>query len=470
MADQVHFIGIGGVSMSGLAEILHTQGRRVTGSDAKSSGITEHLESLGIPVFIGHSAEHLEGGPDLVVHTAAVKSDNPELIAAREKNIPIIDRAELLGRLMRQFSRPICVSGTHGKTSTTSMITDILLAAGWDPTVSVGGFLDSIGGNFRMGGHDLFVVESCEYFDSFLKFTPYVGLILNVDRDHLDYFSSLEAIEESFCCFARSIPAAGCLVICARIPSLRKIIEGLPCRVLTYGDGGADICASDVCYDAEGFPSFTVLTRGGAIGRISLKARGEHNVLNALAACAAALTLGVPTELILAGLSRFSGVRRRFESKGEFRGVRVIDDYAHHPTEIKATLAAAQKAAHRQIWCVFQPHTFSRTQALMDEFSDSFADADRVAILDIYAAREKNTGLIHARQLADKIREKGKDVQYFSSFQEAKKYLEENCIPKDLLITMGAGDVYLLGESLLNAQLSTAPPPKTSRQKCSGQS
>jgi UDP-N-acetylmuramate--alanine ligase len=453
--DFVHFIGIGGVSMSGLAEILHTRGIKVQGSDMKESDATRRLESLGIKVFIGHSAQNITDGLDLAVYTAAVKLDNPEIRAAQEKGIKIIDRAELLGGLMEDFENPICVSGTHGKTSTTSMVTEILLAAGMDPTVSVGGHLDSINGNFRMGATRHFVVESCEYFNSFLKFYPKIGVILNVDSDHLDYFHNLEEIQESFKKFAGNIKGGGTLVIWAGTPGIEKITAGLDCGIVTYGAPGSDVTSYDVSFDGEGFPEFGVIYKGQDLGKIKLGVRGEHNVLNALAAAAVGMIAGAPVESITAGLSRFGGARRRFEKKGEYKGALVADDYAHHPTEIRATLAAAKKMSHDRLWCVFQPHTYTRTKALLEDFAGSFGDADEVLVLDIYAAREKNTGDVHALQLAHKIKEKGKNAIYFPSFQDAETHLRENLVPRDLLITMGAGDVYLIGEKLVSEELST---------------
>jgi UDP-N-acetylmuramate--alanine ligase len=459
--DFVHFIGIGGVSMSGLAEILHTRGIKVQGSDMRESDATRHLEKLGIKVFIGHSYDNVTDGLDLAVYTAAVKLDNPEIKAAQDKGIKIIDRAELLGGLMEDFETPICISGTHGKTSTTSMVTEILLAADMDPTVSVGGHLDSINGNFRMGSNNHFVVESCEYFNSFLKFYPKIGVILNVDSDHLDYFHNLEEIQESFKKFAGNIKEGGTLIIWADTPGIEKIIDGLTCEIITYGAPGADVVSYDVAFDEDGYPEFGIIYKGQDLGKIKLGVRGDHNVLNALSAAAAGMIAGAPVESIAQGLSRFGGARRRFERKGSYKGALVADDYAHHPTEIKATLAAAKKMSQDRLLCVFQPHTYTRTKALMDDFAGSFTNADQVLVLDIYAAREKNTGDVHSLQLAQRIKEKGKNAIYFPSFQDAEIYLRENLVPRDLLITMGAGDVYLIGEKLVSEELSTLSTGKT---------
>jgi UDP-N-acetylmuramate--alanine ligase len=453
MGKHVHFIGIGGISMSGLAEILYNKGWKVTGSDGKPSDITAHLESLGIRVVIGQSADNITEGIDLVVYTAAIKPDNPELLEARARNLKIIDRAELLGALMKDFGCPVCISGTHGKTSTTSMITEILLAAGMDPSVSVGGFLDAINGNFRMGYSQYFVVEACEYADSFLKFYPKIAVVLNVDRDHLDYFAGIEEIRASFRRFARNLPDDGTLVVCGEVSP--SVWEGLKCRVITYGTEGSRITAENLEFDNDGFPGFTIKDDGEIIGAVLLRVPGEHNVKNALAACAAARAAGADNESVIAGLSRFGGAKRRFEEKGSFNGVRVIDDYAHHPTEIKATLAAASMIRHNRVFCVFQPHTYTRTLALLDEFARCFTDADKIIVLDIYAAREKDTGAINAQTLAERIAAAGSDAIYCPSVETARDYLMEQCAPGDICITVGAGDVYLLGESLIDRQLCT---------------
>ncbi|MDR0999931.1 MAG: UDP-N-acetylmuramate--L-alanine ligase [Clostridiales bacterium] len=457
---KAYFIGIGGVSMSGLAEILRSKGWIVSGSDVKSSEITESLKLLGVTVYKGHSASNITPDIDLVVNTSAVKPDNPEMEAAGLLGIKIVDRARLLGEIMREFDCPICVAGTHGKTSTTSMVADILLAANMNPTVSVGGYLASIGGYFKLGGKEYFVVESCEYCDNFLKFYPKIGVILNIDADHLDYFSSLEQIKQSFREFAKKIPADGALVVFEGVD--KEVYEGLECKVITYGmekgsvkgddyDGHAadHFFADGVEYDTDGHPAFTIYHNGERLGDVTPKIHGEHNVLNALAATAASMAAGANFESVAAGLNSFDGAKRRFEDKGIFNGARVIDDYAHHPTEIVATLTAASKSKHKKIYCVFQPHTYTRTKALASEFANSFGSADVVLVMDIYAAREKDTGLIHSRDLADRINSTGTSAIYCDSVELARNFLIEHCGAGDLLITVGAGDVYLLGESLV---------------------
>lgn len=452
---NIHFIGIGGISMSGLSEILHRRGYRITGSDSTPSKITRHLEELGIRVYYGHHPDNLPTDAELIVHTAAVKDDNPEMMEAKERGLPVIDRALLLGIIMKWYKNPIAVSGTHGKTTTTSMISEIFLAAELDPTITLGGVLPAIGGNFRMGGSENFIAESCEYFDSFLKFYPRIGIILNIEEDHLDYFKNLHHIETSFHTFALNIPKDGTLVINGALSSLKKITEDLPCKVITYGTTSDHWYAENISIDTEGRYSFDLIGFGDKKGRISLSVYGKHNIENALAACAASVESGVDMVSIQKGIANFKGTCRRFEYKGSISGIEIFDDYAHHPTEIRACLQGASLYPHNNLWCVFQPHNYSRTKTLLDEFGKSFVLADKVVLLDIYSNRETNPSIVHSLDLLKKVKETGKEAHYFSSFEEAETFLLENCFPKDLLITMGAGDVYLLGESMLRTGLST---------------
>lgn len=452
---NVHFIGIGGVSMSGLAEILKSKGMHVRGSDNKASSLTEHLKSIGIDILIGQSYENIADNCDLVVYTAAVKEDNPEMVSARDKNIKIIDRAELLGVIMDCYKKSVAVSGTHGKTTTTTMISKILLEAEKDPTINVGGIFKAIGSNFRVGNSDFFVAESCEYFDSFLKFFPYVGIILNIDKDHTDYFKTMEQMEASFNHFAKNISKDGCLVINTGIKNFDSIIDNVECQIITYGITEGDYQAKNIIFSEDGKPAFDIYYKDSFIKSINLDVTGLHNVENSLASFAACTFLGLSPEEIAIGLENFEGAKRRFEFKGSFNGITIIDDYAHHPTEIAATLSAAKKFKHNKIYCIFQPHTYSRTKALLDRFAGAFEDADAVIVTDIYSARETDTLGIHSMNLVEEIRKTGKEVYYFSSFKEAEDFLLEKSVPNDMLITMGAGDVYLLGESLLLTGLST---------------
>ena len=453
MKKRIHFIGIGGVSMSGLAEILHEQGYIVSGSDRSESNITSHLEELGICVFIGHKKENITADIDTVVYNAAIKADNPERVVAKEKSIHLIDRAELLGQIMKNYQYPISIAGTHGKTSTTSMISEIFLNADKDPTISVGGFLPSIGGNFKMGHSEYFIVESCEYWDSFLQFYPHIAVILNIELDHVDYFKDYKQLLLSFRKFSENIGENGTVIICGEIKNLDYITENLKCNILTYGYEGCDCYAKNISFHTNGCPSYDLYFHGKFVQRITLSVFGEHNVLNSLASFCVACLSDISIQQIADGLKSYSGVDRRFQLKGSFNEVTVVDDYAHHPTEIKVTLKAARSRECHEIWCVFQPHTYSRTEGFFEEFAKSFDDCDYLILVDIYAARETNNKNIHAKDLANKIAKSGKKVFYFDSFAKTEKFLIDNCVPNDLLITMGAGDVYLIGEHIVTKNL-----------------
>ena len=454
--SRVYFAGIGGISMSGLAEILADAGFQVSGSDRVKSSLTQTLEARGISVFYGQRRENITDDIDCVVFTSAIHKDNPEYIAAHEKNIPCLTRAELLGQIMKNYSTPIAVSGTHGKTTTTSMISEILLCADKDPTLSIGGMLKTIGGNIRVGKSGLFVTEACEYTNSFLSFFPKIGIILNIEEDHLDFFKDIEEIRFSFHRFARLLPADGALIINGDIPRLGEIIQGLSCRVITFGahstgaDGGPmDYYPSRIEHDEWGHPSFQLHSPGGCVREFRLQVPGDHNVSNATAAAALADLLGIDSAVTAKALLAFSGTDRRFEYKGKIGGVTIIDDYAHHPTEITATLKAAENISHNTLWCVFQPHTYSRTRAFLKDFAQALCLADKVVLADIYAARETDTLGISSDTLKKEIEALGHECFYFPSFDEIENFLLENCTTGDLLITMGAGDVHKIGETLL---------------------
>lgn len=447
---HVHFIGIGGISMSGLAEILLNRHFTVTGSDMQASDMTKHLEETGAKVVIGQKAENITDDIDLVVYTAAIHESNEEFAAAKNKGIPMMTRAALLGQIMANFAKSIAVAGTHGKTTTTSMLTHILLQADTDPTVSVGGMLDRIGGNIRVGHSDLFLTEACEYTNSFLHFFPKISVILNIEEDHLDFFKDLEDIRHSFHQFAELLPEDGTLIINAEIKDYAEIYEGLSCNVVTYGTNGCfDYSAKNITYDENGHVAFDLFRRGEYADHIQLSVTGDHNVSNALSAIAVADILGLSIDITKRGLLSFTGTDRRFEYKGEFNGVTVIDDYAHHPTEILATLKAAQHSLHNSVWCVFQPHTYTRTKAFFHEFAEALSHADHLVLADIFAARETDTLGISSADLAKETEKLGTDTHYFPSFAQIEAFLKENCRPGDLLITMGAGDVVTIGENLL---------------------
>lgn len=447
---KVHFIGIGGISMSGLAEILLNAGFTVSGSDRAASELTDKLKEEGAKIFIGQRASNITEDIDLVVYTAAIKEDNPEMAQAIEYKLPLMTRADLLGQIMKNYETSIAVSGTHGKTTTTSMITSILLDAEADPTVSVGGMLPSIGGNIRIGNSGCFVTEACEYTNSFLSFFPTISVILNIDEDHLDFFKDINDIRNSFRRFAELLPDNGLLVINADIDDTGEITKNVKSKVVTYSaEGDADYTASEVEYDDRGCASFDVVKHGSVITRIKLSVPGAHNIGNALAAFAVCDHFGTPAESIAEGLRTYTGTDRRFQYKGKIGEVTVIDDYAHHPTEISATLSAAANVAHNKLWVVFQPHTYSRTKALFDEFASALSAADEVVLADIYAAREKDDLGISSNDLCKAIQSNGTSAHYFGSFDEIENFLLQNCSPGDLLITMGAGDIVKVADSLL---------------------
>lgn len=453
---HVYFIGIGGVSMSGLAHILHDRGFPVSGSDRAPSDMTQMLTEQGITVHFGQKAENITDAPtpiDVVVYTAAVHPDNPEYMAAEQARIPMLSRAELLGQMMRRYDTPIAVSGTHGKTTTTSMLSEIFMTADMDPTLLIGGVYSGIGSNTRIGKSGLLVTEACEYTNSFLSFFPKYACILNVEADHMDFFKNLDEIYDSFHSFAHLIPKDGALVIGSNIDVFKRLTNDLSCRIITFGEKESDdVYASDISYDTNGLPTFTL--HADALGAqavsVSLKVPGHHNVLNALAAFALARLAGAETELIVTGLERFSGAHRRFEHKGVRNGITVVDDYAHHPTEIAATLAAADRVPHNKLWCVFQPHTYTRTKVFLHAFASSLKGADHVILLPIYAAREQDIYGVSSKDLCEEINRMGGQCTYIDSFENVKQFILQNCTNDDLLITMGAGDVVKIAEDLVS--------------------
>lgn len=447
---HVHFIGIGGISMSGLAEILLKENFKISGSDSQHSSLTEHLEKLGATIFYPQKASNIIEGIDVVVYTAAIHEDNPEFAEARRQNLPMLSRAQLLGQLMTNYATPIAISGTHGKTTTTSMLSHILLQAETDPTISVGGILNAIGGNIRVGNSDIFVTEACEYTNSFLNFFPKISVILNVEEDHMDFFKDINDIRSSFHKFASLLPEDGALVINKNIEAMETITEGLSCKVITYSETqNADYNATNITFDELGNASFDLIKYGTYVDHITLSVAGNHNVSNALSTIAVADLLEIPLGIIKAGLRSFAGTVRRFEYKGERNGFTIIDDYAHHPTEIRATLTSAQNYPHKDIWCVFQPHTYTRTKAFFHEFAEALSLADHVILADIYAARETDTLGISSEALAEQLKKLGTDAYYLPSFEAIENFVLEKVIHGDLLITMGAGNVVNIGESLL---------------------
>lgn len=452
---HVYFSGIGGISMSGLARILKSRGFQVSGSDRAQSALTDALAADGIHVIIGQKKENITPDIDLVVFTAAIRPDNPEYIAVMENGIPHMTRSVLLGQIMRGYKDPVAISGTHGKTTTTSMISEILMEADTDPTLSIGGILDSIGGNVRIGNSSYFAAEACEYTNSFLDMFPGIGIILDIDEDHLDFFKDLADIRRSFRKFAQLIPEDGALIINAQIPDYNEITEGLSCDVILYGpDSSADYWPENISYNKLAYPTYTLCSResDGSVKRqeISLSVPGEHNVFNSMAAVAAADRLGISRDDAAAALKKYTGTERRFQVLGTRNGFTVIDDYAHHPTEIEATLRTASNYPHKELYCVFQSHTYTRTKALMDDFAKALTLADHIILAKIYPARETDTLGISSHTLAEKIEALGHPCLCLDTFEEIENYLLQNCQSGDLVITMGAGNINEVGADLVS--------------------
>lgn len=448
--NKVHFIGIGGISMSALALVLMERGHPVSGSDVRHSPIIDKLVNQGARFFLGQKAENITAAqPELVVYTAAIRKDNPELVSARQNGIPVIDRATLLGMLSAEYPRSIAVAGTHGKTTTTAMLALSLLHVGADPTALVGGELDAIGGNVRIGRSGVFVTEACEYVESFLKLHPYIGIVLNVDKDHLDYFRDLDHIVCAFKRFAARIDSNGALVVCSDSPYTTELSQAAKARTITFGmQTDADWQASNVRVD-QNMTHFDLRYHGELVSEVKLKVPGTHNILNALACIATCAALGLELQSVISALESFSGTHRRFEIKGRANGALVVDDYAHHPREIKATLNAARSLGPKRLHVVFQPHTYSRTKTLLNDFASSFAEADQVIIVPIYAAREQNTYGITSQDLAAAASQYHPNVHYAANFEQAAELVLQAIQPGDVVITMGAGNVDQVAELLL---------------------
>lgn len=433
---RLHFVGIGGSGMCPMAQILHNKGFVITGSDIAESDTVERVRSYGIPVTIGHSKENV-GDAEVVVYSAAVKPDNPELQAAAEKKIPTLERSVVLGMLTRKFEQPIAVAGTHGKTTTTAMLTNILIADGKEPSAIIGGKLPLIGGNGRVGLSETIVVEACEYVNSFLQLYPAISVILNIDADHLDFFGTLENIIKSFNKFAKQTTEA--VIVNGDDISSMKSVEGISAKVVTYGlSDTCDYYAKDLNEEPTACESFTLMHGDEEIGKIELSVPGEHNMMNAIAAGAAAHYVGAKNDVICKTLGKFSGVHRRFEILGKFDGVTVADDFAHHPTELRAVLSSAMKMGYNNVWAVFQPHTYSRTYAHMDEFAEALAIPSHVVMTEILAVRETNTYGVETAHLAAKV----PGSRWFKSNEEITDFVIENAKDGDLILTLGGGDIY----------------------------
>jgi UDP-N-acetylmuramate--alanine ligase len=449
----LHFVGIGGIGMSGIAEILIDQGFTITGSDRAASENTDRLKELGAHIYIGHAAGNLEPGVDVVVYSSAVPPENPELVEAHRRKIPVIRRAEMLAEVMR-LRYGIGIAGTHGKTTTTSMVSLVLMEGGIDPTVIVGGRLRGLAGsNARLGKGDFIVVEADEFDRSFLSITPTIAVLTTLETDHLDCYRDLEDIKSAFIQFALKVPFYGFVVLCLDEPALQDIMPKLKKKIITYGlNGQADLQAVDIRHK-QNVSTFLVVHHGKDLGEVTLQIPGKHNVQNALAAIAVGLELGVPFEKIAAGIAKFTGVFRRWEVKAEVAGVTVVDDYAHHPTEIKATLAGAKSGWRRRVVCVFQPHLYSRTRDFYDEFGRSFFNADVLVLTDVYPAREEPIQGVSGELIANAAKEVGhKQVHYVPDKKAVPAFLLSIVQPGDMVITMGAGDIWRFGEDFI-AQL-----------------
>ncbi|MBI4753606.1 UDP-N-acetylmuramate--L-alanine ligase [Candidatus Desantisbacteria bacterium] len=444
--QHIHFIGIGGSGMSGIAELLLSLGYTVTGSDMAETEITKRLQGLGGRIYIGHSQKNIEDA-DVVVYSSAVSKENPEVLAAKEKRIPVIPRAEMLAELMR-LKYGIAIAGAHGKTTTTSMISLVLSTAGLDPTVVVGGRFNDIGSNARLGSSEYLVAESDESDGSFLKLSPIIAVVTNIDEEHLDYYQDISQIKDAFLQFMNKVPFYGSVILCLDNKNLESVIDKIERRVISYGlTKEAQIRAEDILFD--GFSSeFTVVFEGNTLGRIKLKVPGIHYVSNALAAVAVGLDLEIEFEKIAAALGAYSGVQRRFQITGEADGVTIIDDYAHHPTEIAATLAAI-KSTKRRVVAVFQPHRYTRTMALSKDFGQCFNDADMVIVTNIYGAGEKPIEGVDASLVVKSLVEAGHSrVMFLQTFEEIIDFLHRFICPQDVVVTLGAGDIWKAGKRL----------------------
>lgn len=447
---KIHMIGIAGVSMSGIAEILNHWGFSVTGSNNVQNETTERLENHNIKVIIGHKPESVNGA-DLVVYTAAIKQDNPELVEAHKLGIPTMERADFLGAITKCYKDTICISGTHGKTTTTSMVSLCFREALKDPSIQVGADVSLLDGNYRVGNSEYFIIEACEYVESFLKFFPKSEIILNIDNDHLDYFKNFENIVKAFNKYVKLLPQDGLLVLNGDDENCLSLKEHTNATVLTYGinNKNTDFYADNIKFDNDGFAKFDVYHNSKLFGSFHLHIPGLHNVLNALACITLCNSYGISNEVMAKVLMTFGGASRRFEFKGKLNGASIYDDYGHHPTEVLATAKALNSKKYNKSWVVFQPHTYSRTKNHLDDFAKALLNFDNILILDVYAARETNTYGVTSEDLVNKIKEFGKDAKYIRNFEECVSLLKENAKENDIILTLGAGTVTEIGPMLV---------------------
>ncbi len=447
---HIHLIGIGGVSMSAIAKTLHQWGFYITGSDSSQNEFTDKLTKSGIKVTLGHDLTNSRKA-DLIIYSAAIKSSDPEIVIAKQSGTPLVTRGEFVGFLTRSYKESICISGTHGKTTTTSMISLCFLEAKTDPTIQVGAILKQIDGNYTVGNSDYFILEACEYMNNFLKFSPKAEVILNIDNDHLDYFKTFENIKNSFIKYAELLPDNGVLVTNADDPNCLALKEHVKGKFITYGINNkeANYIAKNIKYNYLGFPEFDVFCNKKFYMHIKLSVSGMHNISNALACIALCSYYEINKNSIIIGLSKFTGAHRRLEYVGSYHGFSVYDDYGHHPTEIKATAEAINHRTFNESWVIFQPHTYSRTKNLLDDFAKALLTFDHIIVTDIYAAREQNTYNISSIDLVNKIKEHGKTALYMKDFDEIAQYIRKNAVQNDFILTLGAGTVVNIGPKII---------------------
>lgn len=447
---NIFFIGIGGISMSALAELMLYKGYNIFGSDRSPSINTEKLEKNGATIYYEHKKEHIKN-MDLVIFTDAISFDNEEYTEAVKEKIDLVDRATFLGAIMKNYKKSIAVSGTHGKTTTTSMITEIIKDLDVNPTIMLGGQLKDIDGNIKIGEEKLFLTEACEYKANILKYFPTTEIILNIDEDHLDYFDNIDHIIRTFKGYVDNLNEDDYVILNVDDENVRTLFPIDNCKVFTFSiNNEADLMAKNIDFSNDGFPTYDLYLKGKKISHVELSVLGSHNVLNSLAAIAATYVNNISIENAVLALKSYKGVERRLEEKGYFKGTKIMDDYAHHPTEIKSSIHAIKKACAGKLYTVFQPHTFTRTKLLLDAFANSFDESDIIIITDIYAAREKDYGDIHSKTLRDAISEHRDNAFYISGFEDIVKFLKENVKKDDVVVTMGAGDVYKIGEMILD--------------------
>ena len=448
---HIHLIGIGGISMSAIAETLKNWNFTVTGSDLTQSKITDNLNNHGIHTTIGHDLENSKKA-DLIIYSAAISESDPEILIAKENNIPLIGRGQFVGYLTKIYKEAICISGTHGKTTTTSMISICFINGQKDPSIEVGALLENIGGNYRVGNSEYFILESCEYKGNFLKFYPNTEVILNIDNDHLDYYKTFDNIIKTFQDFALLLPENGLLVTNADDENCYNLKNIVKSNFISYGieNEDANFVAKNICFDKNGFAKFDVYKNNEFYTTIELSIAGKHNILNALACTAVCDYHGISSDIIVKSLKSFKGAERRLEFKGNLPGnISIFDDYAHHPTEIKATANAIKNKEYNKSWVIFQPHTYSRTKYLLNDFAEAISNFDNIIILDIYAARENNTFNISSKDLVNKLNENGKKATYMPDFKEVVSFVKNNSEKNDIIITLGAGTVTNIGPMLL---------------------